>query len=75
MLKKKCFLPRTLKIKFGEEYIRKCSKKKCFYLAHTKIKFGGEYSSVYYSTIRGLNAHSMYTYLTMCVEYTENLTK
>ena len=52
MLKKKCFLPRTL-----------------------KIKFGGEYSSVYYSTIRGLNAHSMYTYLTMCVEYTENLTK
>ena len=52
------FLPRTLKIKFGEEYSRKCWRRNVFYLAHSKIKFGGEYSSVYYSTIRGLNAHS-----------------
>ena len=30
------FLPRTLKIKFGEEYSRKCWRRNVFYLTHWK---------------------------------------
>ena len=42
------FLPRTLEIKFGEEYRRRGNVEEEMFLPRTlKIKFGEEYSTVY----------------------------